>query len=248
MKEFSVPALVDADPDANATDLLVERVKATPDQALFALPTADGGWSDVTSAEFHAQVIALAKGFVAAGIEPGDKIGLMCKTRYEWTLVDFATLVRRGGAGADLRDRRPGADPVEPHRLRRGRRSSPRRPTTSRASTRSAPTCPPCAASGRSTWATSTSSPRRAPESTTTRSSVAARSPRAATSRPSSTPRARRAGPRAASSPTPTSSSSTRNARARSRRSSTPSSSTLLFITLAHIFARFISVLASPAA
>jgi long-chain acyl-CoA synthetase len=91
VKEFSVPALVDADPDANATDLLVERVKATPNQALFALPTADGGWSDVTSAEFHAQVIALAKGLVASGIEPGDKIGLMCKTRYEWTLIDFAT-------------------------------------------------------------------------------------------------------------------------------------------------------------
>lgn len=91
MKEFAVPALVDADPDANATDLLVERVKATPDHALFALPTADGGWSDVTSSEFHAQVIALAKGLVASGIEPGDKIGLMCKTRYEWTLIDFAT-------------------------------------------------------------------------------------------------------------------------------------------------------------
>lgn len=91
MKEFAVPALVDADPNANATDLLVERVKATPDHALFALPTADGGWTDVTSAEFHAQVVALAKGLVAAGIEPGDKIGLMCKTRYEWTLIDFAT-------------------------------------------------------------------------------------------------------------------------------------------------------------
>ncbi len=91
MKQFDVPALVPADPEANATDLLVDRVKATPDGALFALPTADGGWSDVTSAEFHAQVVALAKGLVAAGIEPGDKIGLMCKTRYEWTLIDFAT-------------------------------------------------------------------------------------------------------------------------------------------------------------
>jgi len=91
VKQFDVPALVPADPEANATDLLVDRVKATPDGALFALPTADGGWSDVTSAEFHAQVVALAKGLVAAGIEPGDKIGLMCKTRYEWTLIDFAT-------------------------------------------------------------------------------------------------------------------------------------------------------------
>jgi long-chain acyl-CoA synthetase len=58
---------------------------------LFSLPTADGGWSDVTSAEFLAQVKAVAKGLVAAGIQPGDKIGLMCKTRYEWTLIDFAT-------------------------------------------------------------------------------------------------------------------------------------------------------------
>ncbi|MCU1579171.1 MAG: long-chain fatty acid--CoA ligase [Rhodoglobus sp.] len=91
MQEFDVPALIKADPDANATDLLIDRVKATPDLALFALPTDDGGWKDVTSAEFLRQVIALAKGFVAAGIEPGDKIGMMCKTRYEWTLIDFAT-------------------------------------------------------------------------------------------------------------------------------------------------------------
>lgn len=90
MQEFDVPAIVPADPTANVTDLLLERVKATPDRPLFALPTADGGWSDVTSAEFLAQVISLAKGFAASGIEPGDKIGLMCKTRYEWTLIDFA--------------------------------------------------------------------------------------------------------------------------------------------------------------
>ena len=83
--------MVAADPEANTTDLLIDRVAATPDRALFAIPTADGGWSDVTSAEFLSQVIALAKGLVAAGVEPGDKIGLMAKTRYEWTLIDFAT-------------------------------------------------------------------------------------------------------------------------------------------------------------
>ncbi|WP_394552161.1 AMP-dependent synthetase/ligase [Agromyces sp. MMS24-JH15] len=91
MIEFSPPPLVQPDPAANTTDLLVDRVKATPDSVLFSLPTADGGWSPVTTREFHAQVVALAKGLVAAGIEPGDKIGLMCKTRYEWTLIDFAT-------------------------------------------------------------------------------------------------------------------------------------------------------------
>jgi long-chain acyl-CoA synthetase len=91
VKEYDVPALVEADPDANATDLLVDRVKATPNNALFAIPTAAGGWSDVSASEFLRQVVALAKGLVAAGIQPGDKIGLMCKTRYEWTLIDFAT-------------------------------------------------------------------------------------------------------------------------------------------------------------
>jgi len=91
VQQYDIPALVTADPDANATDLLVDRVRATPDLALFALPTPTGGWTDVSASEFLAQVVALAKGLVAAGIQPGDKIGLMCKTRYEWTLIDFAT-------------------------------------------------------------------------------------------------------------------------------------------------------------
>ncbi|MEO7015348.1 MAG: AMP-dependent synthetase/ligase [Leifsonia sp.] len=90
MKQFDTPALVPADPTANATDLLVARVAATPDAPLFSIPKGDG-WEDVTSAEFLRQVVALSKGLVASGIQPGDKIGLMCKTRYEWTLIDFAT-------------------------------------------------------------------------------------------------------------------------------------------------------------
>ena len=90
MQQFDTPLAVEADPDANVTDLLIERVKTTPDEPLFALPNADGSWSDVSSSEFLEQVRALAKGLVAAGIEPGDKIGLICRTRYEWTLLDFA--------------------------------------------------------------------------------------------------------------------------------------------------------------
>ncbi|MEJ3406020.1 AMP-dependent synthetase/ligase [Rathayibacter sp. YIM 133350] len=89
MKQFDAPALSPADPDANATDLLVDRVARTPDAVLFSVP-AGAGWSPITTAEFHRQVVALAKGFVAAGIQPGDKVGLMSKTRYEWTLIDFA--------------------------------------------------------------------------------------------------------------------------------------------------------------
>lgn len=91
MIEFETPAIVPADPEANTTDLLVQRVAETPDSVLFSLPTGDGGWKPVTTREFHQQVIALAKGLVASGIQPGDKIGLMAKTSYEWTLIDFAT-------------------------------------------------------------------------------------------------------------------------------------------------------------
>lgn len=89
MIEFSTPAIVPADPEANIADLLVERARTTPDQVLFGIPDGDG-WRDVTAAEFERQVIALAKGFVAAGVQPGDRIGFLAKTTYEWTLVDFA--------------------------------------------------------------------------------------------------------------------------------------------------------------
>jgi long-chain acyl-CoA synthetase len=84
------PAAVPADPNANAADLLVARAAETPDQVIFAKPVGDG-WLDVTAAQFEAEVVALAKGLVAAGVEPGDKLGIMCRTRYEWSLIDFAT-------------------------------------------------------------------------------------------------------------------------------------------------------------
>jgi long-chain acyl-CoA synthetase len=91
VKEFSVPAVVKADPEANATDLLLIRAAETPDSPLFSIPDANEGWTDVTAAEFLHRVRATAKGLIALGIRPGDKIGFMCKTRYEWTVVDFAT-------------------------------------------------------------------------------------------------------------------------------------------------------------
>jgi long-chain acyl-CoA synthetase len=85
------PILIPAVPEDNATDLLEQRVQATPQRPLFAVPSGDG-WKDITATEFREQVIALAKGFAAEGVQPGDRIAFMCKTRYEWTLVDFALL------------------------------------------------------------------------------------------------------------------------------------------------------------
>ena len=89
MNTTSTPAMTPATPDANASALLLERVAQTPDLPIFALPDGDG-WKDVTAREFLDQVRALAKGLIASGIQPGDVIGLMAKTRYEWTLIDFA--------------------------------------------------------------------------------------------------------------------------------------------------------------
>ncbi|MDT0157549.1 AMP-dependent synthetase/ligase [Microbacterium sp. ARD32] len=89
MIQFDVPAIVPADPEANTSDLLAIRAKQTPDLALFSVPEGEG-WRDITARDFEIAVIALAKGFVAAGINPGDKVGFIARTTYEWTLIDFA--------------------------------------------------------------------------------------------------------------------------------------------------------------
>ena len=91
MKAYDLPSLVDTDPSSNITDLLLERAAKTPELALFAVSRDDAAsWSDVTAAEFLDQVRKLAKGFIAAGIQPGQRVAIMSHTSYEWTLIDFA--------------------------------------------------------------------------------------------------------------------------------------------------------------
>ncbi|MGI6878450.1 AMP-dependent synthetase/ligase [Microbacterium sp. gxy059] len=82
--------IVPADPDRNISDLLADRARETPDKALFGIPDGSGGWRDKTAREFESEVVALAKGFVAAGVRPGDRVGFLARTTYEWSLVDFA--------------------------------------------------------------------------------------------------------------------------------------------------------------
>ena len=90
MREFSVPRAVTVPDDANLTDPLWFNAEHHPDSVLFAKPGEDGSWTDVTSTEFRDEVVEVALGLVAAGINPGDRIGLMSATRYEWTLLDYA--------------------------------------------------------------------------------------------------------------------------------------------------------------
>ena len=89
MREFSVPALVEVDPSSNLTDLVVRNAAERPHAVSFRRRAGER-WQDVTAREFLTEVSALAKGLIAAGVRPGDRIGLMSKTRYEWTLADFA--------------------------------------------------------------------------------------------------------------------------------------------------------------
>lgn len=90
MTFYDVPLLVESNPRENVTDLLLNRVRKDPSHHLFSRLNADGSWRNVSSQEFLDEVIALAKGLIAAGIKPGDAIAIMSRTRYEWPMIDFA--------------------------------------------------------------------------------------------------------------------------------------------------------------
>jgi long-chain acyl-CoA synthetase len=89
VREISVPVSYRLDPQENLTDVVVTNATDRPDRAVLSRP-GPVGWSDVSSREFLAEVTAVAKGLIASGVEVGDRVGLLSKTRYEWTLFDFA--------------------------------------------------------------------------------------------------------------------------------------------------------------
>ena len=90
MKSYDVPLLVESDPKENVTDLLLTRVRKDPSWPLFSRQNQDGSWREVSSQEFLDEVMSLAKGLIASGIKPGDSVAIMSKTRYEWPVIDFA--------------------------------------------------------------------------------------------------------------------------------------------------------------
>lgn len=89
MREFSTPLSISLPTTGNLTDDVVTNAREAADVAVFSRATADG-WVDVTAGRFHDEVRAVAKGLVASGVEPGDRVALLSKTRYEWTLLDYA--------------------------------------------------------------------------------------------------------------------------------------------------------------
>jgi long-chain acyl-CoA synthetase len=89
MNEFTTPALVPPATAGNLTNLVAERALFEPERIMLSRPVGEN-WQPVTAREFEAEIRGVAKGLIASGIKPGERVGLMAKTRYEWTVLDFA--------------------------------------------------------------------------------------------------------------------------------------------------------------
>ncbi|NKY55455.1 AMP-dependent synthetase/ligase [Nocardia flavorosea] len=90
MREFEAPASYTIPEDANNSDAVFRHAKESPAAVMFNIPDGRGGWRDVRAEEFAQSVTDVAKGLIASGIELGDRVAIMAATRYEWALLDFA--------------------------------------------------------------------------------------------------------------------------------------------------------------
>jgi long-chain acyl-CoA synthetase len=90
VRDYSMPALAQITDRASLADVVFSRAARQPQAVVMRRRDGDGTWRDVTAAVFRDEVTGLARGLVAAGVEPGDRVGLMSRTRYEWTLIDYA--------------------------------------------------------------------------------------------------------------------------------------------------------------
>ena len=90
MNEITIPPLVPAATAGNLTNLIAERAWFEPERITMSRPLGEG-WQPVTAREVDEEVRATAKGLIAAGVQIGDRLAIMARTRYEWTILDFAT-------------------------------------------------------------------------------------------------------------------------------------------------------------
>ncbi|GAA4095416.1 AMP-binding protein [Nocardioides kongjuensis] len=90
MREYSTPQTIEIPTTGNLTDDVVRNAAEAPQAVQFGRANAEGGWDDVSCATFLAEVSAVAKGLMAAGVQAGDRVAVISRTRYEWTLLDYA--------------------------------------------------------------------------------------------------------------------------------------------------------------
>jgi long-chain acyl-CoA synthetase len=95
MREISVPVCYVVKPGDNITDDVFEHAQNMPDMVGFKRKV-NGTWAPVTWREFAEQARGIAAGFIGAGVQPGDRVGLMSRTRFEWSLLDYAILTAGG--------------------------------------------------------------------------------------------------------------------------------------------------------
>jgi long-chain acyl-CoA synthetase len=90
VREYGIPPLAQIPASASLADVVFRRGDAEPGTVMLRRRPPGGRWQDVTAGQFRAEVAMLARGLMATGIGQGDRIALMSRTRYEWTLADYA--------------------------------------------------------------------------------------------------------------------------------------------------------------
>ncbi|WP_067667633.1 AMP-dependent synthetase/ligase [Nocardia miyunensis] len=90
MREFEVPATYTIPEDVNVSDGVFRHAERTPGLVVFNRPDGKGGWTDVTAKQFAQAVTGVAKGLIATGIELGDRVAILASTQYDWVVLDFA--------------------------------------------------------------------------------------------------------------------------------------------------------------
>ncbi|MCH9276952.1 AMP-dependent synthetase/ligase [Bifidobacterium amazonense] len=91
-KEYTRPLEQPIDDDKNLFEILVERAERTPDASLVEYKDDSGSWRSFTAAAFRDKVIAIAKGLIARGIMPGDAVSVIAHTCWQWTALDMAIM------------------------------------------------------------------------------------------------------------------------------------------------------------
>ena len=90
MKQYGTPAQHTSRPDENTTDLLLERLATHPDIPIFERADEAGNYTPMSLADFLDEVRAVAKGLIASGVGVGDVVAILSRTRYEWALMDWS--------------------------------------------------------------------------------------------------------------------------------------------------------------
>ncbi|CAM5690842.1 long-chain acyl-CoA synthetase [Streptomyces badius] len=90
VREVSVPKFAPVVERGSLAEIPFDNAREAPGDPV-SRKDAEGAWRDVSAAEFAAEVLAVAKGLMAEGLGAGDRVAIMARTTYEWTLLDFAS-------------------------------------------------------------------------------------------------------------------------------------------------------------